>query len=164
MSNTQDKQFQQLYEQHHGMVRQLTLGFVKGNQTLANDLIQEVFINVWKALSNFNSKASHRTWIYRITVNTCLKSFRTHKSEALLTDIDEDTLSAPNALAKEESAEHLYNAIGQLEQLDRLVIMMVLDELPYPDIAQVLGVSEGTLRVRIHRAKKQLQEHLSHEH
>jgi len=64
-------------------------------------------------------------------------------------------------LEKSPHAE-LYQAIGQLVSVDRLIIMMVLEELEYAEIAEVIGVSEGTLRVKIHRIKKRLKKLMQH--
>ncbi len=61
-----------------------------------------------------------------------------------------------------EQVSELYRAIGQLAEVDRLIIMMVLDELEYDQIASVMGVSEATLRVKIHRIKQRIKNILSH--
>ena len=71
--------FENLYEQYKPMVLQLCLGYAKGNMALAKDLTQDVFINVWHALSAFQGKSTYKTWIYRITANTCLTYIKKSK-------------------------------------------------------------------------------------
>lgn len=150
--------FESLHTDHQAMVRQMCTGFMKGNKELAADLTQEVFINVWRSLEKFKGVSTHKTWIYRITVNTCLKYLRDHKQKGQVA-IEQDHASIPEP---ESTTDHkpLYRAIGELKEVDRLIIMMVLDELEYEEIAQVMGLSEGNLRVKIHRIKKELKKKL----
>jgi len=72
MKKSRTKLFETIYHQHEPMVLQMCLGFVKGDNDIANDLLQEVFISVWKNLEKFKGASTYKTWIYRITVNTCL--------------------------------------------------------------------------------------------
>jgi|SRR5690606_1974819 len=154
--------FGSLYIDNHAMVRQMCLGFMKGDRDAANDLTQEVFISVWNALGTFKGESSAKTWIYRITVNTCLqflrkKSNRLNVSLPSTFDIGEETTDPP------DGNQALYVAIGSLPEVDRLIIMMVLDELDYDEIARVVGIENNNLRVRIHRIKKKLKELLQNE-
>ena len=160
MNKTLHALFEELYQDYLPMVRQISLGYVRGNKALAHDLAQEVFVNVWRSLAKFNENSSHKTWIYRITVNTCLKNIRDAKDEYLSdSNVEELSVQAPQS----DHSNDLYTAIGKLTELDRLIVMMVLDEMEYGEISHILGIKEGALRVRIHRAKKQLQELLTHD-
>ena len=165
MSSEKRTVFESLYQEYFPMVFQLSLGFVKGDRPRADDLSQEVFINIWNGLEKFQGKSSYKTWIYRITVNTCLQFLR--KDQKRRTDpIPETGLDMPSPgrnEAADEQSERLYQAIGRLEELDRLIIMMVLDELKYEEIANVIGVSEATLRVKIHRIKARLKKLINHD-
>ena len=156
--------FGTLHREYRGMVLQLCLGFMKGDLEQAKDLSQQVFINIWQALSKFKGESSYKTWIYRICVNTCLKFIRDRKDN-LKIPIDDlqvavtDDQNQPSAVRNQS----LYIAIGQLGEVDRLIIMMILDELEYHEISAVVGISEGNLRVKIHRIKKQLKNILENE-
>lgn len=152
--------FQSLYEQHQRMVLTLCRGYVRGDLELARDLAQDVFVNVWKALPSFRGQASYKTWIYRITVNTCLLQLRKEKkrTEESLNEAIHDRGEEPSS----EAEQKLYEAIGELEEVDRLVIMLVLEEVPYADIADMMGISENNLRVKIHRARTKLKTLLQH--
>ncbi len=152
-SNTQ--LFESLHTDYHSMVNQMCMGFMKGDVDLANDLTQESFINAWRSLDKFKGASSYKTWIYRITVNTCLKYIRDNRQK---NQVDIDTQpQLPVEEDRSDTNQELYLAIGQLGELDRLIIMMVLDELEYEEIAKVIGINEGNLRVKIHRIKKQLK-------
>lgn len=127
MNEPQEKDFASLYSEYNSMVVQMCLGFMKGDRDLASDLAQDVFVNVWNSLSRFRGESSHKTWIYRITVNTCLLHIRKERGrQHIPLEIAETVSSEPTA---ETNIEALYRAIGQLPEVDRLVTMMLLDDL-----------------------------------
>lgn len=161
--NTSRSLFESLYHEHHAMVQQMCLGFMKGDRELAHDLTQEVFINTWHALAGFRQASSYKTWIYRVTVNTCLQYIRKNKNKRHVSlpghfDVPETANPA------DENHVRLYRAIGRLPEVDRLICMMVLDEVDYTEMATVMGLQETNLRVKIHRIKKRLKELLEYEH
>ena len=152
--------FETLHTSYHAMVMQMCRGFMKGDNDLAADLSQDVFINVWNALPNFRSESSHKTWIYRIAVNTCLQHIRKSKNRIRVPIEHAGVITETGN--NDEQTNELMKAIGQLENIDRLIIMMVLDELEYEEIARVMGISENNLRVKIHRIKQKLKTLLNH--
>lgn len=161
MTPTKAELFETIYDEYRPMVFQLCIGFMKGDQVVAADLTQDVFINTWNALPSYRGEASYKTWIYRITVNTCLQYLRKEKKNsrvdtAPLDDYPGDKFA--DTTAATDDFNQLYKAIGELNDLDRLIIMMVLEELDYPEISQVVGISDGNLRVRIHRIKQKLKQ------
>lgn len=153
--------FETLHNSYHPMVLQMCTGFMKGDKDLAADLSQDVFINVWNALPNFRSESSHKTWIYRIAVNTCLQHIRKAKNKESVS-IEYAGAATETGPDKNEQEKELMTAIGLLENVDRLIIMMVLDELEYEEIARVIGISENNLRVKIHRIKLKLKSLMNH--
>lgn len=152
--------FETLHTSYQPMVLQMCTGFVKGDKDVAADLSQDIFINVWNALPNFRSESSHKTWIYRIAVNTCLQHLRKSKNRVRVPIEHAGAVSEPGN--DDERASNLMRAIGQLDNVDRLIIMMVLDELEYEEIARVMGISENNLRVKIHRIKLKLKTLMNH--
>ena len=147
---------------HQGMVRQMCLGYMKGNLDDAEDLVQEVFSTVWKNLDRFRGESQYKTWIYRITVNSCLHQIRKQKKQKSQSwdNMDLEPSEESPELKKEELLSSMYRAIGQLEEIDRLIIMMSLEGEKQASIAEVLGIQPGNVRVRIHRIKKNLAEQL----
>jgi RNA polymerase sigma factor (sigma-70 family) len=156
--------FQSLHREHYPMVLTLCRGFMKGDSELAADLAQDVFINVWNALPGYRADASYKTWIYRITVNTCLLQIRKDKKkinvplEAATHVAESDTGSK-----QQENQQLLYRAMGKLDEVERLMIMMVLEEVPYEEIASIIGITENNLRVKIHRIKTKLKIYINDE-
>lgn len=155
---TLKERFKEYFNSYQDMVFSLCLGYSKGDKDLANDLTQETFVKVWGALPTFRSESAPKTWIYRICANTCLLHIRKER-KIQHTEIGE--LPAVSDDNSHEDYSHLYSAIGQLKELDRVIILLVLDEVEYPEIASIVGVSEGNLRVKISRIKKKLNQLLS---
>ena len=150
--------FESLHKQYYAMVHQMCLGFVKGDYDVASDLSQEVFIIIWKKLDTFKEASTYKTWIYRITVNKCLEFIRKEKNKKTLPISNfEYELKVENKEEKTEDENELYFAIGQLKELDRLIIMMVLEGQESKDISEVIGINPINTRVKIHRIKKRLK-------
>jgi RNA polymerase sigma-70 factor (ECF subfamily) len=121
--------------------------------------MQETFLKVWQNLDKFRNQAMISTWIYRIAVNTCLTYLRSEKRQAkdeLTPELEETTGEVISE--KNEQVALLYKCISKLEESERIIITMVLDEVPYPEIAEISGISEGNLRVKVFRIKQRLTE------
>jgi RNA polymerase sigma factor (sigma-70 family) len=150
--------FKQIFEANSKKIFQLCSGYT-GDDDAANDLLQETFLKVWQNLDKFRNQAMISTWIYRIAVNTCLTYLRSEKRQAKdeLTPLIAET-KIEEVSEKTEQVALLYKCISKLEESERIIITMVLDELPYPEIAEISGISEGNLRVKIFRIKQKLTE------
>ena len=154
--------FTEIYDANLQHVYKICLAYTN-EMHQAQDLMQEVFIRVWQNVEQYRADAKLSTWIYRITVNTCLSHIRTFKHKTPIElrntfDLAEDT----SGMLKEQQVQSLYNAIHKLPETDRLIISMVLEEIPYPEIADTLEISEGNLRVKIHRIKQELTKLIFH--
>jgi len=153
--NSIENQIKNIYSTYSQKVHRLCLGYT-GDSMQADDLLQEVFIKVWENLEKFRGESLVSTWIYRITVNTCLLYLRNAKKttqvaiENTVLKISEDTDE------KENEIQLLYKCISELPETDRLIITLLLEEVPYAEIATITDISEGNLRVKIHRIKQQL--------
>lgn len=128
-----------------------------------DDLFQQVIINIWKNLDKFEGRSEISTWIYRIAVNTSLMHVnKTKKEEKMHSVLDENTLNIPETEEREEKIqigsqiEQLYECINKLQEIDRLIISMVLDDLSYKEIAEVTGMTVNNIGVKINRIKKEL--------
>ena len=154
MSSTEN-QFKDIYSNYSKKVHRLCLGYT-GDTMQADDLLQEVFIKVWENLEKFRGESQVSTWIYRITVNTCLLHIRSNKKQTKV-DFDKTNLKiSDDTNEKENQIQLLYKCISKLNETDRLIITLLLEEVPYEEIAAVTSISEGNLRVKIHRIKQQL--------
>jgi RNA polymerase sigma factor (sigma-70 family) len=154
---TKKEQFTTIYQEHYAKVFRLCKGYFNGEEETANDIVQEIFIKVWQHLDGFRNESTVSTWIYRISVNCCLLHARKQsvKKEIRLQELPEMAKEEYNPVT-EERLQKMYGCIGQLEEASKLIILLVLEDVKYPEIAGVVGISEDTLRVRIHRIKKSL--------
>jgi RNA polymerase sigma factor (sigma-70 family) len=157
-----DDVFRQIFEANSKKIYRLCYGYA-GDEDVAHDLLQETFLKVWQNLDKFRNQAMISTWIYRIAVNTCLTYLRSEKRQAKeeltpqLAEIKSEDISEKN-----EQVALLYKCISRLEESERIIITMVMDEVPYPEIAEISGISEGNLRVKIYRIKQKLTDLYNH--
>lgn len=150
--------FKEIFEANSKKIYHLCYGY-SGDDDTANDLMQETFLKVWQNLDKFRNQAMISTWIYRIAVNTCLSYLRVEKRQAK-DELSEEIIDskAEESSDKNEQISLLYRCIAKLEENERIIITLVLDEVPYAEIAEISGISEGNLRVKIHRIKQKLTE------
>lgn len=124
----------------------------------AKDLAQEVYLNIWKSLDSFQGKSHVDTWVYRITINICLRAKtkikKQKKRTAFLDGIEIQQFPAPDEENKDYS--ELYRCIKTLKEFDRTIILLYLEELPYKEISEICDISENYVAVKIKRIKEKL--------
>lgn len=149
--------FKEIYHSNYESVMRLCLGYLGGDKDKADDLTQEVFIKVWDNLNRFREESKISTWIYRITVNTCLARIRKSKRNIKTNHIDELTeIQQPSAVDREEMFKSLYLCINRLSETNKAIILLELEGLPQKEIAEIIGLKHEAIRTRIHRIKNEL--------
>jgi RNA polymerase sigma-70 factor, ECF subfamily len=159
----------QLVQKYEQMVFSLASQMLGRNEDV-RDAAQEVFLNVLQALPRFRGESALSTWIYRIAVNTCIGKSKQGKrrraremsgEEELFNLVPEERPSSLERLEREELEGRLHRAIDELAEEYRAVIVLhYLQRMGYEQIAQVLAVPVGTVKVRLFRAKRLLQRKL----
>jgi RNA polymerase sigma-70 factor, ECF subfamily len=127
------------------------------------DLAQEILLQAWRSLPNFEGKASAATWFYRVALQTAMNWQRKNKPRRTRQQplLDVQVLANGPASSAEQAqqrdvVEQLYKAIHQLPKADAALVLLYLDELSYREMAEVLGISESNVGVKLNRAKKAL--------
>jgi RNA polymerase sigma-70 factor (ECF subfamily) len=120
----------------------------------AKDVLQETFLAVWKNLDSFRNESSINTWIFRIATNNCLKTVKKLKRYEAIA-ITED-IPQSDEVDKEKALNYLYKCIAELEETERIIISLVLEDLPQAEIAAIVGLSHVNVRVKISRIKEKL--------
>lgn len=127
------------------------------------DLAQEILLQVWRSAPAFQGRASVSTWVYRVALNTALgwrrkEGRRRARQRPLLEvkDLSAAGLDGAEQLSWREAVERLYAAIRRLREADIALVLLYLDDLSYRQMAEVLGISESNVGVRLNRAKKAL--------
>jgi len=133
----------------------------------ADDAAQETFITVHRALAGFRGRASLKTWLTAIAVNTCRARLRKRRRRQALQStlrglhLAEPLTSPEECAAQNETHRHLWQAVDSLDEKHRLpVILRYVHELTVPEIAASLGANEGTIHSRLHYARKVLLDSL----
>lgn len=146
--------FEEIYKTYYERIYRLCMGYVN-DYALAQDLVQETFIVVWKQLPKFRNESSIGTWIFRIASNHCLRQIekekRLPKTELPIQLKEEET---PESI--EPQIKLLYEFISELPEMDRIIISLELEDIKQAEIAKIVGLSEGNIRVKIHRIKEKL--------
>lgn len=129
----------------------------------ADDVLQNVFIKVWKGLAGFREDARLYTWLYRIATNESLGFLEQRKKKQAIPLNDADAFTASLEADKQFDAEKLewklQMAIRQLPEKQRLVFnMRYFDEMPYQQISEILQTSEGALKASYHHAVKKIED------
>jgi RNA polymerase sigma factor (sigma-70 family) len=158
-----ETQFAAGVEQHRDALYRVCCAYVR-DEADRQDLYQETLIHIWKSLDAFRGQSNLGTWMYRVAVNTCLGWLRHEQRRYRILEQawKEQTAAAavmepelPTAAA--ENMRQLYACIARLASVDRLVVSLYLEEMATAEIAAVLGISEGNVRVKLHRIKNQLR-------
>ncbi|HMQ67822.1 MAG TPA: sigma-70 family RNA polymerase sigma factor [Ignavibacteria bacterium] len=145
--------FEEIYSTYWQKVFRLSMGYVNDIDK-AKDLSQETFIAVWQNLSKFRNESSIGTWIFRIASNHCLRLIEKERKMPK-GDMPEDLKEEINN-ENEGKKDFLYKSISELPETDRIIISLELEEIKQSEIAEILGLSEANVRVRIHRIKEKL--------
>ncbi len=150
-----DTEFANTVRKHKNTIFTACYLFSK-NQDEVNDLFQETLINLWRGFDTFRKGCDAKTWIWRVSINTCLTAERKRKKSAtipltldinLFTDTDEDT----------QQIRQLYRRINRLGFVDRAIILLWLENLSYEEIGQIIGISTKNVSVKLVRIKEQLK-------
>lgn len=150
----QEQLFTQTISKYKGTIYNVCYMFSK-DQEEVSDLFQEVLINLWKGFGQFEGRSDMKTWVYRISLNTCITIDRKKKrSKAeldmdmnLFTDTDEDTLQV----------DMLHRRISQLKPFDRAIVLLWLEDISYDEIGAIVGISAKNVSVRLVRIREHLK-------
>jgi RNA polymerase sigma-70 factor (ECF subfamily) len=122
-----------------------------------NDLYQEILINLWKGFPNYRGESSLKTWIWRVSLNTCSNQERKKKSRIRTVPLSIDIDLYNDEDAGSRQIQMLYDRINRLDVFDRAIILLWLENMTYQDIADVVGISVSNVTTRLFRIKEQLK-------
>ncbi len=158
---TQEQQdiFKQWLDKYKALLFKIVRAYAFSGED-RDDLFQEVSLQVWRSVPNFRAESAVTTWLYRIALNTALR-WKSKEKKEITRDHD---LDHPMVVLKSEPSpvneriEWLYEQIGKLNEVDRSLCLLLLDDFSYKEMADILGISESNVAVKIHRIKKHLVE------
>lgn len=156
-----DTVIERLIEQYGQEVYKIAYFYMKETQ-LAEDVFQEVFYKVIKNYHKFNHQSSEKTWLIRITINTCKDMLRTSWIKRVTTfgvlQDSENEYEKPYDIEKKETNKELYELIQRLPQkYKEILLLFYYKDLTYEEISEILQIPEGTVRSRLSRAREKLK-------
>ena len=168
MSASQAALFAEIYRDHLGVIGKTTHAFAP-EPADRDDLFQDILVALWQALPHFNRQAKLSTYVYRVALSCALNWRRSRRRYRQKLDQYIHVLPALPASAtprEHERLHWLYARIHELPPVDRSLILLSLDQLSYTEIAEITGLTESNIGVRLHRIKQHLiaqSEHLENE-
>ena len=153
--NTTEQQFSQLVRDNRSTIYAVCYMFSNDADEVA-DLFQEVLVKLWNGYETFHGKSDVKTWIYRVTLNTCITIDRKKRSrrKALLS-MDVDYFSDEEKSTAQ--VRMLHERIARLQPLDRAIVLLWLEQISYDEIGDIVGLSAKNVSVRLARIRVQLK-------
>jgi RNA polymerase sigma-70 factor (ECF subfamily) len=166
-STDHELQFRRLLDEHAGLLFKVVRSFTAGPPD-SDDLMQEVLLQVWMSLPGFRCESKTTTWLYRVALNTALvwkrretKHHNRRRVMPLEIDVVDDSVTPARSHAQRDAVDRLYGAVRALPPPDRALVLLYLDGLSYAEMAEVIGISESNVGVRLNRLKKSLAAQLA---
>ena len=154
--DNKETDFSRIVREHKSTIYTVCYMFSKDKQEV-DDLFQEVLVKLWQCYATFQGKSDLRTWIYKVSLNTCIsidRKKKRRKTQPLLEGIDLfDKNDADN-----RQTDMLHERIGRLQPFDRAIVLLWLENMSYEEIAQIVGISVKNVSVKLYRIKEQLKQ------
>lgn len=148
--------FKKLVNEHKSTIYSVCFMFAK-KQEEANDLFQEVLISLWKGYDSFRGECSERTWVYRVSLNSCINANKKQKLKIETVPLDININLYKDDDSDSQQAQALYEKIHRLDVFNRSIVLLWLEGLPYQEIGEVVGISANNVGVRLARIREQLK-------
>jgi len=152
-----EARFLELIDQHQGIIHKICRLY-RDSKEDREDLFQEIVFQLWRSAASFAGKATFSTWMYRIALTTAIAVFRKKTPEILYTPRlpdEPETQQQP-----EEQREKFFTALKKLDDADKALITLYLEDLSYQEISEIVGITESNVGVKLNRIKKKIQQHL----
>ena len=157
--SAKEQEFSKLIKDNQGLIIKVSRLYTNSLED-EQDLFQEIVLQLWRSYDSFKGQSKISTWMYRVALNTAIKK-KKKKTKSPQTDELMDFHHSgymEDDDEKQQQVSLLYKVIKMLPQVERAIVMMYLDDLPYRDISENLGITEVNARVKMNRLKKTLKE------
>jgi len=159
LSKPLEQNFVELLEQHQNIVHKVCRLYTN-NYDAHNDLFQEITIQLWKAFPKFRGDSKFSTWMYRVGLNTAITLYR--KSKRTINTQQFDTVQFKISAEEYDSTEEeqlklLYKAVHQLNDIEKALVFLYLEDKNYREISETMGITEVNARVKMNRVKTKLR-------
>ena len=148
-----ETEFLGMLRQYNRIIYKVASVYADETNTI-DDLYQDVVLNLWKAFPSFRGDSQLSTWIYRVALNTCVSFYRRNVRRPTCVKMTEDLKAYTE---ENEAVAELYNRISQLKKLERALIFLYLEDRPYKEIADIMGITPTNVSTKINRIKDKLK-------
>lgn len=160
-----EKEFLQIIKKNQGIIHKVC-NIYCDDQDDRDDLFQEIVAQLWKSFPTFREESKFTTWMYRVALNTAITSFKKTKRRP-----DQNRLTYENFQVKdenydtetEEEIKNLHRAIAQLTGVEKSIVLLFLENKKYEEIAEITGITQNYVRVKMNRIKKKLKKFMETE-
>ena len=155
MTKSLETEFKKIVDEHKSTIYSVCYMY-SNDPDEVNDLFQETLVKVWQGLPSFKGNSSMKTWIWRITLNTCISADRTKKMNTVPLTMDINLFEDSDANTRQVNM--LKERISKLRYFDRAIVLLWLENMSYDEIAAVVGITSKQVSVRLFRIKEQLKQ------
>jgi RNA polymerase sigma-70 factor, ECF subfamily len=155
MNTELKKRFSHEVYRHFGILHKICRIYKK-DAADREDLLQEILLNAWRSYPRFEGRSKFSTWLYRVALNTALYQNRKDRLAGTLVPLEDRTLNIASD-EDDETLKILYRAIDDLDPLEKSIIILFLDDLPYTEIAEITGLSVNNVGVKLTRIKTKIK-------
>ena len=148
--------FARIVREHKGTIYTVCYMFSKDEEEVA-DLFQDILVNLWKGFPGFRGDSSPRTWIYRVSLNTCISAERKKKRRGESLPLDMDINLFDDSTEDLRQIRMLRSRISRLGPFDRAIVLLWLENLSYDEIGAIVGITPKNVSVRLFRIREQLR-------
>lgn len=164
MKSTREQEFVTLVEVHQNVIHKICRLYTKSSAE-HKDLFQEITIQLWSAYPKFRGEAKFSTWMYRVGINTAISLYRKSKRKIQSFSFDDVAFKIPQDDSYDDTEDQqlsaIYHAVKQLNDVDKALVFLYLEDKSYKEISETMGISEVNARVRMNRVKKKLKQQLN---
>lgn len=147
--------FERCVSEYGRLINKICYIYATGMENF-NDLRQEVLINIWQGLETFEYRSKASTWLYRVSLNTCITYTNKERKHTSHEALSNDIYSYDNSDEHIRQLKELYDLIDKLNRLEKALILLWLDEVPYEEIGTIMGISRNNVASKLRRIKEKL--------
>ncbi|WP_340113684.1 RNA polymerase sigma factor [Maribellus mangrovi] len=154
-----EKEFLQIIQKNQGIVHKVC-NIYCDTQDDRNDLFQEIVAQLWRSYPSFRRESKVSTWMYRVALNTAITSFKKSKRRPDQNRLTYDNFQIEDEVYDaevEEQIKSLHKAVNQLTGVEKSIILLFLENKKYEEIAEITGITQNYVRVKMNRIKKKLK-------
>jgi len=157
-----EQDFLQIIQKNQGIVQKVCNMYCDTRED-RDDLFQEIVVQLWKSFPSFRNEAKVSTWMYRVALNTAITSFKKSKrrpDKSQLSTENFEVAEDPYDIETEENIKRLHASVSSLTGIEKSIILLFFENKKYEEIAEITGITQNYVRVKMNRIKKKLRKQM----